>query len=131
MRTAVLACLIGLWTSAPAYAADSIAGLWLTQPDRKDLTSHIKVELCGDGYCGTVLRAFDSTGTQVTTANVGKRLFWDMKPMGDGSYGGGEAFVPLINATTRNVTLVLSGDELSVEGRIGPMRGAQVWTRLE
>jgi uncharacterized protein (DUF2147 family) len=131
MRTAVLACLIGLWTSSPAYAADSITGLWLTQPDRKDLISHIKVEPCGSGFCGTVLRAFDSTGAQVTTANVGRQLFWDMKPMGDGSYGGGEAFVPLINATTKKVTLVLDGDQLRVEGRIGPVRGAQVWTRLE
>ena len=41
MRSIVLACVFGLWASAPAYAKDSIVGIWQTQPDRKDLTSHI------------------------------------------------------------------------------------------
>jgi len=130
MRSIVLACVFGLWASAPAYAKDSIVGIWQTQPDRKDLTSHIEVAPCGAGYCGRVLRAFDPSGAEVTTRNIGRMLFWDMKPQDNGTFGGGAAYVPILNVTTSNVALTLSGEQLEVKGRVGLMRGTQVWTRL-
>ncbi len=130
MRSIVLACVFGLWASAPAYAKDSIVGVWQTEPDRKDLTSHIEVAPCGTGYCGRVLRAFDPTGAEVTTRNIGRMLFWDMKPQDNGTFGGGAAYVPILNVTTSNVALTLSGERLEVKGRVGLMRGKQVWTRL-
>lgn len=130
MRRFLLACVFGLWASGPAYAKDTIVGLWLTEPDRKDLTSQIEVTACGAGYCGRVLRAFDPSGAEVSTRNIGKMLFWDMKPQDDGTFGGGSAYVPLLNVTTSNVALTLRGDELRVEGRVGPVWGTQVWTRL-
>lgn len=130
MRSIVLACVFGLWASAPAYAKDSIVGVWQTEPDRKDLTSHIEVAPCGTGYCGRVLRAFDPTGAEVTTRNIGRMLFWDMKPQDNGTFGGGAAYVPILNVTTSNVALTLSGERLEVKGRVGLMRGTQVWTRL-
>jgi len=130
MRSIVLACVFGLWASAPAYAKDSIVGVWQTEPDRKELTSHIEVAPCGTGYCGRVLRAFDPTGAEVTTRNIGRMLFWDMKPQDNGTFGGGAAYVPILNVTTSNVGLTLSGELLEVKGRVGLMRGTQVWTRL-
>ena len=130
MRSIVLACVFGLWASAPAYAKDSIVGVWQTEPDRKELTSHIEVAPCGTGYCGRVLRAFDPTGAEVTTRNIGRMLFWDMKPQDNGTFGGGAAYVPILNVTTSNVALTLSGERLEVKGRVGFMRGTQVWTRL-
>ena len=130
MRSIVLACVFGLWASAPAYAKDSIVGVWQTEPDRKELTSHIEVAPCGTGYCGRVLRAFDPTGAEVTTRNIGRMLFWDMKPHDNGTFGGGAAYVPILNVTTSNVALTLSGELLEVKGRVGLMRGTQVWTRL-
>lgn len=130
MRSIVLACVFGLWASAPAYAKDSIVGIWQTQPDRKDLTYHIEVAPCGAGYCGRVLRAFDPSGAEVTTRNIGRMLFWDMKPQDNGTFGGGAAYVPILNVTTSNVALTLSGEQLEVKGRVGLMRGTQVWTRL-
>ena len=130
MRSIVLACVFGLWASAPAYAKDSIVGVWQTEPDRKELTSHIEVAPCGTGYCGRVLRAFDPTGAEVTTRNIGRMLFWDMKPQDNGTFGGGAAYVPILNVTTSNVALTLSGERLEVKGRVGLMRGKQVWTRL-
>ena len=130
MRSIVLACVFGLWASAPAYAKDSIVGIWQTQPDRKDLTSHIEVAPCGAGYCGRVLRAFDPSGAEVTTRNIGRMLFWDIKPQDNGTFGGGAAYVPILNVTTSNVALTLSGEQLEVKGRVGLMRGTQVWTRL-
>ena len=130
MRSIVLACVFGLWASAPAYAKDSIVGVWQTEPDRKELTSHIEVAPCGTGYCGRVLRAFDPTGAEVTTRNIGRMLFLDMKPQDNGTFGGGAAYVPILNVTTSNVALTLSGELLEVKGRVGLMRGTQVWTRL-
>ncbi|UYP66689.1 DUF2147 domain-containing protein [Thalassobacter stenotrophicus] len=130
MRSIVLACVFGLWASAPAYAKDSIVGVWQTEPDRKELTSHIEVAPCGTGYCGRVLRAFDPTGAEVTTRNIGRMLFWDMKQQDNGTFGGGAAYVPILNVTTSNVALTLSGERLEVKGRVGLMRGTQVWTRL-
>ena len=130
MRSIVLACVFGLWASAPAYAKDSIVGVWQTEQDRKELTSHIEVAPCGTGYCGRVLRAFDPTGAEVTTRNIGRMLFWDMKPQDNGTFGGGAAYVPILNVTTSNVALTLSGELLEVKGRVGLMRGTQVWTRL-
>lgn len=130
MRSIVLACVVSLWASAPAHATDSIIGVWQTEPDRKDLTSHIEVAPCGTGYCGRVLRAFDPSGAEVTTRNIGRMLFWDMKPQDNGTFGGGAAYVPILNVTTSNVALTLSGERLEVKGRVGLMRGTQVWTRL-
>ena len=130
MRSIVLACVFGLWASAPAYAKDSIVGVWQTEPDRKELTSHIEVAPCGTGYCGRVLRAFDPTGAEVTTRNIGRILFWYMKSQDNGTFGGGAAYVPILNVTTSNVALTLSGERLEVKGRVGLMRGTQVWTRL-
>lgn len=130
MRSIFLACVFGLWASAPAYAMDSIVGVWQTEPDRKDLTSHIEVAPCGTGYCGRVLRAFDPSGAEVKTRNIGRMLFWDMKPQDNGTFGGGAAYVPILDVTTSNVALTLSGERLEVKGRVGLMRGRQVWTRL-
>ena len=130
MRSIVLACVFGLWASAPAYAKDSIVGIWQTQPDRKDLTSHIEVAPCGAGYCWRVLRAFDPSGAEVTTRNIGRMLFCDMKPQYNGTFGGVAAYVPILNVTTCNVALTLSGEQLEVKGSVGLMRGTQVWTRL-
>lgn len=117
---------------AAQTASADISGMWQTQPDRKDLTSHIEIAECGAGlYCGTVMKAFNSDGAEVQTPNIGRRLFWDMQEQAPGSYGGGTAYVPLINAETKNVELTLEGASLTVKGRVGIVRGSQVWTRIE
>ena len=74
-----------------AVSADPLTGVWQTPPDRKDLVSHIEVSRCGDAFCGRGLRSFDSEGAQVRTPNIGKRIFWGVKPLGDGEYGEGRA----------------------------------------
>ncbi|MEO8531576.1 MAG: DUF2147 domain-containing protein [Deltaproteobacteria bacterium] len=110
--------------------ADPAVGLWQTPPDRKDLTSHIAVRLCGAKLCGTIIAAFDPTGKQVQTPNIGKELFWDMTPHGDGGYSNGTAWVPLLNVQVR-ASMTLSGNRLTVRGCKGPICDTQVWTRLQ
>lgn len=113
--------------SAPAFA-DPALGLWRTEPDRKNLTSLIRIETCGSALCGTVLKAFDAHGREVQTANVGKRLFWDLKPVGAGNYGGGTVQVPLLNVKA-NAKATLSGNSLRVTGCKGAVCDGQTWTR--
>ena len=128
-RIIVLVFCVSLVGVAPALA-NNIIGIWQTPPDRKDLTSHIEIDRCGRSFCGTILRAFNPEGQEVMTKNIGKRLFWDVEDLGDGVYGEGEAFVPLINGRTKNFTLSLDGDVLTVTGRMGPIRSTGIWTRL-
>ncbi len=113
--------------AAPALA-DPAVGLWRTEPDRKNLTSLIRIDTCGAALCGTVLKAFDPQGREVQTANVGKRLFWDLKPAGSGNYGGGTVRVPLLNVQA-NAKAELSGDKLHVTGCKGLVCDGQTWVR--
>jgi uncharacterized protein (DUF2147 family) len=124
------AVVLSFACAAPVLAADGIVGTWQTEPDRKDLTSHIQITPCGANFCGTILRAFDPAGNEVMTKNIGKRLFWDMQAVGDGTYTGGTVYVPLIEKTTTNVKLTLNGSSLKVRGRVGPISATQNWTRL-
>ena len=110
--------------------ADPAVGLWQTPPDRKNLTSHIAVRLCGAKICGRIKAAFDPAGKQVQTPNVGKELFWNMTPHGDGAYSDGTAWVPLLNVQVR-ASMTLSGNRLTVRGCKGPICDTQIWTRLK
>ncbi|WGW02222.1 DUF2147 domain-containing protein [Tropicibacter oceani] len=115
--------------AAPAFAADPAVGLWKTQPDRKNLTSHIQITACGPALCGKVIKAFDSKGQEVSTPNVGKPLFWDLKPAGAGRYDGGTVYVPLLNVTAK-AKAELSGSTLRVTGCKGLVCDGQTWTRI-
>ncbi len=126
----VMCALLALTAAlAPAAKADPAVGIWQTQPDRKNLTSQIDVKPCGAALCGTVLRAFDAEGREVRTPNVGKRLFWDMTPQGNGTYDGGTVEVASMNLRAR-ATMQLQGNQLRVTGCKGPACFGQTWTRL-
>lgn len=120
---------VGLCVAAAQAGADPIVGLWKTEPDRKDLISHIKISACGDKFCGVIQSAYDKSGKEVQTKNIGKRLFWDVASEGSGTYGGGEFWVPLVNVDAVP-TMTLSGDSLKVKGCSHHICGHQTWTRL-
>ena len=45
---------------APTLAVgDPIVGLWKTEPDRKNLISHVKITACGDKFCGQIQSAYE------------------------------------------------------------------------
>ncbi len=111
------------------WAGDPAIGLWQTPPDRKDLISHIEVRECGGDLCGRIKVAFDSSGQQVVTPNIGKELFWDMSPIGDGSYAGGTVWVPLLNVRAQ-ATMRLAGDQLHVRACKALVCDGQVWARV-
>lgn len=130
MKHLVLGLALAIAQAGPLAAADVAVGIWKTQPDRKSLVSHIEISPCGAALCGVVLRAFDANGVAVSTPNVGKRLFWDLKPEGNGSYGGGTVYVPLLDVTAK-AKAKLSGNTLRVTGCKGPVCDGQTWTRLK
>ncbi len=121
--------VFALLAAGPAFASDPAVGLWQTEPDRKDLISHIEIRECGTALCGKILTAFDESGQKVMTKNVGKELFWDMVPEGAGAYAGGTVWVPLLNVQAR-ATMQLSGDRLKVRGCKGLVCDGQVWMRV-
>ncbi|MFD2855040.1 DUF2147 domain-containing protein [Seohaeicola zhoushanensis] len=102
-------------------------GVWLTQPDRKGGYAHIRAHACGPALCGTVEKAFDRTGAEIWTPNVGKRVFWDMWEDEQGHYRG-RAWVPMLKREYPG-SIRLLGDRLQVHGCSGPICMSQTWTR--
>lgn len=128
MRHFLFSTVLATVSFATPALADPSLGLWMTEPDRKGQVAHIDVHRCGASLCGKVLRAFDISGKQVTTPNVGKLVFWDMKPTGSGKYEG-RAWVPAHNREY-DAGMRLSGNQLRVRGCLGPVCQGQTWKRV-
>lgn len=127
-RNSVIPVVIAVLMPVMA-AADPIVGVWKTEPDRKNLISHIKISACGDKFCGQIQSAYDKSGKEVQTPNIGKKLFWDVASEGGGKYGGGDFWIPMVNVDVVP-QMTLSGDTLNVRGCEHVVCGHQKWTRL-
>jgi len=112
------------------FAADPVVGIWKTEPDRKNLTSHIQISQCGEKFCGKVLKAFGPSGKEVMTKNIRKQIFWDVEAKGGGNYDNGTIWVPLLNINAKG-KMTLAGNTLKVSGNKGPVKDSQVWTRIK
>jgi uncharacterized protein (DUF2147 family) len=97
--------VIGLASGGPALAQD-VAGTW----QRDSGASRVRFAKCGDAMCGTLAWLKDTNGP----AKVGQRIFYDMKPSGDGKWSG-SAFNPE-DGKTYSGTMTLSGDALTTSG---------------
>ena len=122
-------CAVILGMAGPAFGDDPAVGLWQTEPDRKDLISHVEIRHCGPALCGRALRAFDLTGVPVVTGNEGRELFWGMTAMGNGQYSDGTVSLPLVNVEAP-ATMLLDGELLRVRACKLGICAAQTWTRL-
>lgn len=118
---------LAVW--AGSAAADPALGVWLTQPDKKGQVAHVNVQKCAKALCGRIIKAFDSTGQEVMTPNVGKQVFWNMVPQGNGAYEG-RAWVPAHNREY-DARMQLSGNTLIVKGCLGPVCQSQKWQRVK
>lgn len=114
---------------AGTLRADPLVGLWLTKPDFKGQVAHVRAEPCGQGLCGTIIRAFDRKGAPVSTPNVGRRIFWDMRAAGAGEYHG-TGWLPL-RGRTFEATLRVTRNQLIVSGCLGVICQKQTWTRVQ
>ncbi|MEI4232345.1 DUF2147 domain-containing protein [Roseovarius sp. D22-M7] len=121
------ATVIGLGTLASAEPA---IGTWQTQPDKKGQIAHVQVTKCDAALCGEIVRTYDSDGDRITTENVGKRVFWDVTPTGDGEYRG-RAWVPAHDRVYAARMDLKGKDRLKVSGCLGPICQSQLWARVE
>lgn len=114
---------------ASAAGADPIEGIWKTEPD-DGAYAHVSIERCGQAFCGTIIRTFNSSG-EYQSPNIGKRMVRDMVPKGSGKYQGqvwrpSNGKVYLGKADVSGTAMKLSG---CVAG--GLICAKQAWTRVE
>ncbi len=131
MKRMMIAAVLGLGLAGAAHASDPVEGVWMTKPDDNGNFGHIEIKPCGQAFCGTLIRAFDNTGAEVESPNVGKQIVWDMMAAGDGAYEDGKVWSP-DRDKTYNSKMELSGDGLSVKGCVlGICRDGGTWTRVK
>ncbi|MFN3722283.1 MAG: DUF2147 domain-containing protein [Paracoccaceae bacterium] len=127
-RVALAAAVI---FTASAALADPAAGLWKTKPDDNGNFGHVQVQACGAAVCGTLVKAFDGSGKEIKSPNVGKRIIWDMQAKGGGAYGDGKVWSPDRNKTY-NAKMVLKGNGLAISGCVlGICRDGGTWSRVK
>ncbi|WP_442346008.1 DUF2147 domain-containing protein [Gemmobacter fulvus] len=111
--------------------ADPVEGIWKTKPDDNGNFGHVQVKPCGPAFCGTLIKAFDGSGAQIESPNVGKRIIWDMVAQGGGAYAEGKVWSPDRNKTY-NSKMQLSGNGLAVKGCVlGICRDGGTWSRVK
>lgn len=130
MRTFALAAVLAVFGTA-ALAADPVEGIWKTKPDDNGNFGHVQIRPCGELFCGTLIRAFDGAGKEIASDNIGKRIVWDMRAYGGGSYDDGKVWSPDRNKTY-NSEMSLNGNSLTVKGCVlGICRDGGSWTRVK
>jgi uncharacterized protein (DUF2147 family) len=131
VKTFALTLAAGLFAATTAFAADPVEGVWKTAPDDNGNFGHIDVKPCGPAFCGTLVKAFDSSGAEAQSDNIGKQIVWDMMATGDGNYEDGKVWSP-DRDKTYNSYMILSGDSLTVKGCVlGICRDGGTWSRLK
>ncbi len=129
MKHVILAAAFVL--GAGAALADPVEGIWKTKADDNGHFGHVVIAPCGPAYCGTLVKAFDQTGAEIASPNIGKQIVWDMRPKGAGAYGDGKIWSPDRDKTYKS-KMTLTGNSLAVEGCVlGICRDGGTWARVE
>ncbi len=126
MRMILTAAVAALAFAGAAWA-DPAEGTWKTQVD-DGAYAYVKMSACGAALCGTIARTFNDGG-EYKSKNLGKKLVWDMKSVGSGSYKGGKIWQPSTGKTFKS-KMSLSGNTLKVSGCVGPICKKQTWSRV-
>ena len=126
-----LALSFAMLLAAGSAFADPVEGMWKTKPDDNGNFGHIDVKPCGPAFCGTLVTAFDGSGAEIDSPNVGKRIIWDMVAYGEGVYDDGQIWSP-DRDKTYNSEMKLTGNTLAVKGCVvGICRDGGTWTRVK
>ncbi len=118
--------------AAGSALADPVEGMWKTKPDDNGKFGNVEIAPCGAKFCGVLVKAFDETGAEVESPNIGKQIVWDMTANGDGTYGGGKVWAPDRDKTYK-AKMALNGDALGVSGCVlgGAICRESMWTRVK
>lgn len=129
IKKLILAAVLSM--GAGAALADPVEGIWKTKPDDNGNFGYVQIKPCGAMFCGTLIKAFDSSGKEKASENVGKKIVWDMVAYPDGLYDDGQIWSP-DRDKTYNSDMTLSGNKLSVRGCVfGICRDGGTWTRVK
>lgn len=126
----IITALFLILTATPALA-DPIIGLWKTDTGENGTAGLVEVSACGPRFCAAIKGAADGQGDPALAHLLGRRVFWDMAPLGGGIYEGGRIWSPKRDKEYDG-RLTLSGDKLVIEGCL--MSICQVggrWTRTD
>ena len=132
--------LLGAVTSPAALAGD-VTGIWLTD----DGEARIRIEQCGEGYCGRIAwlrEPLDESGQpKYDRYNederlrerpiVGISLIYDLRPTGPGAWGKGRIYNPRDGKSYRVSLRLSQPDELAIEGCLLVFCRSQTWRRVE
>ena len=127
MRYAFAAALIALATPA---AADPVLGTYKTQPSDSGNFGHVEIYQCEANLCGVIRKAFDASGAEIESENIGKRMIWDMEAKGSGSYSGGKIWAPDRDKVYSS-KMALNGSILEVSGCVFGICRAQTWQKVK
>lgn len=127
MKRFTLAAL-ALMIATPAIA-DPVLGLYKTQAGDDGRFGHVELYQCEASICGVIRKAFDASGAEIPSDNIGRRMIWDMQSQGDGAYGKGKIWAPDRDKTYSS-KMSLSGKTLQVSGCVFGICRAQTWTRV-
>lgn len=121
MSKLMIAIAAGMLFASSAYAAD-VTGEWAAT----DGKSKVRFSACGAALCGALSWVKDTNGP----GKVGQRIFYDMKPSGEGSWSG-RAFNPE-DGKEYSGKMTLSGNELTTAGCLfgGMLCKSLQWTRV-
>lgn len=131
MRRLILAAAFAVAPSL-GMAAD-LDGVWRTAATDDGAYLEVTLAPCAsaaDHTCGTITKAFKSTGEDRGYVNLGKPIVESMKSDGGGHYSGGTVWDPQSNKTY-NSKMTLKGDSLDVEGCVAFLCSGQDWTRVK
>jgi len=130
LKKLILAAVLSVGAGA-AFAADPVEGTWKTKPDDNGNFGYVQIKPCGPAFCGTLIKAFDGSGKEIDSPNVGKKIVWDMVAYPDGLYDDGKIWSPDRDKTYSS-DMQLSGNSLSVRGCVlGICRDGGTWTRVK
>ena len=128
MKTLSLALVVAFSTAGAAFAADPLEGMWRTAKDDNGNSGMIQVAPCGNALCGTLIKAYDSSGNEMDSPNIGRKIISETVSSGEGSYRG-KVYSPDRDKTYKS-KLTLTGSTLAVEGCVlGICRDGGTWTR--
>jgi len=121
-RIEVLLAIAALAATTGSALADDILGAWL----RPDGTAKVKFEPCDDSLCGVIV--WLKPGAE-TKAQLGQRVFFDVKPDGAGAWTG--KAVSVDGGKTFSGQMAVSGPALTISGCLigGFICKSAVWTR--
>ena len=128
MKKLFIATVLSLFASLTAAFADPALGIWKTEVD-DGAYAHVTMSACNGKICGVISRTFNDSG-EYKSANIGKKLVWDMSPNGGGKYSGGKVWQPSTGKVYAS-KMTSSGNTLNVSGCVGPICKKQVWSRVK